>query len=182
VTDSKKSLFLFLIFYSGFFFVAGVFRLIFLCCIVAVSGKACFDNIKKLECMQCVAVGMITYFVSKSIVSLLSLPGGYNADSFIFSPIFFIDVLLLTPLAEELVFRKCLADCFNQKSMRFFIPISMFLFASVHFYQGIGGVVFTMLCALVLSFTYKMKKKIIFSVIMHIFINLGGCLDCIFFN
>ncbi len=182
MTDSKKALFLFLIFYSGFFIVAGVSRLIFLCCIVAVSGKACFYNIKKRECIQCAIVGLLTYFLSKSIVGLLSLPGGYNTDSFVFNPIFFIDVLLLTPIAEELVFRKCLGDCFNQKNLRFFVPISMFLFASVHFYQGIAGVIFAMLCASVLSFVYKIRKKIIFSVIIHIFINLGGCLDCIFFN
>lgn len=182
MTDSKKALFLFLLFYTGFFFVSGYFRQALSVAVVLLLGRKYFCNIEKqlLQYFLSAVGGMAIYFIASRIVAVLSLPGGYEAANFDFNAIFFLDVLILTPLAEELLFRSCLNDVLAEKFSYFFIPLSVLLFAAVHLSQGIGGAFFAAVCGIGLSFTYKMKKKIIFSVIMHSFINLGGCLDCIF--
>lgn len=184
MTDSKKALLLFLLFYSGFFFVTGYFKQVLLLMIIAVLGKKYFCKIDKCLWQYFVyaVCGLVLYFIAKQITRILALPGGYQASEFDFNAMFFINVLILTPLAEELLFRSCLNDVFTKRFSFFFIPLSVLLFALVHSSQGIGGILFATVCAIGLSFTYKMKKKIIFSVIMHSFINLGGCLDCIFLS
>lgn len=180
-----KALFLFLLFYSGFFFVSGVSLLILQIAIIAVLGKTYFCRAEKISvgyAVLCAVGGIIVYAVAKIVVLALAVPGGYTADDFDFNALFFIKSLLLAPIAEELLFRGCLADVLTGVMSRFFVIFSTILFASVHLYQGLGGVIFAAMCGFVLSFTCKMKKNIIFSAIMHSFINLGGCLDCIFFN
>ncbi len=183
--NSKKALFLFLLFYCGFFFVSGVYHLILLAAIIAVLGKDYICKSGKISVWQCglnAVGGAVVYVATKFLVRTLSVPGGYTAADFDFNALFFIKALILVPVAEELLFRGCLADVFAGFILRFFVPLSTILFASVHLYQGLGGVIFAAVCGAALSFTYKMKKNIIFSVIMHSFINLGGCLDCIFFD
>lgn len=183
MTDSKKALFIFLLFYCGFFFVSGISHFILLVIIIAVLGKNRICELEKLSWQYALSAvgGIAVYAAAKFSVQMLSVPGGYTAADFDFNALFFIKVLILVPAAEELLFRSCLADVCGSES-RFFVPLSTILFAAVHLYQGVGGVLFAAICAAALSFTYKMKKKIIFSVIMHAFINLGGCLDCIFFD
>lgn len=184
MTDSKQALFIFLLFYCGFFFVSGVSHFILLIIIIAVLGKNHICTLEKVSWQHILSavVGIAVYSAAKFSVQILSVPGGYTAADFDFNALFFIKVLILVPIAEELLFRSCLADVCSGLLSHFFVPLSTVLFASVHLSQGLGGVIFAAVCAVVLSFTYKMKKKIIFSVIMHSFINLGGCLDCIFFD
>lgn len=183
MTESKRVLFFFLLFYFGFFVFSGFFRILLLLMIIFLFGKKIFCEYEKLSVwyLLCAACGLAVYVIAKFTVQSLSFPGGYSAVSFSPSVWFFIDVLILTPLAEELLFRSCLGDVLQDLPSSFFIFLSTILFASVHLSQGIGGIFFAIMCGLVLSFTYKMKKKILFSVIIHSFINLGGCLDCIFF-
>ena len=183
MTDSKKALFFFLLFYFGFFIFSGFLRIILLLMIIFAFGKRLFCECEKLSVryLLCAFCGMAFYVLAKFAVQCMPFSGGYSAESFSPSVWFFIDVLILTPLAEELLFRSCLDDVLQGISVSFFILLSTVLFAAVHLSQGIGGIFFAIMCGLMLSFTYKMKKKIIFSVIIHSFINLGGCLDCIFF-
>ena len=151
--------------------------------IIFAFGKRLFCECEKLSVryLLCAFCGMAFYVLAKFAVQSMPFSGGYSAESFSPSVWFFIDVLILTPLAEELLFRSCLDDVLQGISVSFFILLSTVLFTAVHLSQGIGGIFFAIMCGLMLSFTYKMKKKIIFSVIIHSFINLGGCLDCIFF-
>lgn len=151
--------------------------------IIFAFGKRLFCECEKLSVryLLCAFCGMAFYVLAKFAVQCMPFSGGYSAESFSPSVWFFIDVLILTPLAEELLFRSCLDDVLQGFPVHFFVLLSMILFVAVHLSQGIGGIFFAIMCGLMLSFTYKMKKKIIFSVIMHSFINLGGCLDCIFF-
>ena len=183
MTDSKKALFFFLLFYFGFFIFSGFLRIVLLLMIIFAFGKRLFCECEKLSVryLLCAFCGMAFYVLAKFAVQCMPFPGGYSAESFSPSVWFFIDVLILTPLAEELLFRSCLDDVLQGISVSFFILLSTVLFTAVHLSQGIGGIFFAIMCGLMLSFTYKMKKKIIFSVIIHSFINLGGCLDCIFF-
>ena len=151
--------------------------------IIFAFGKRLFCECEKLSVryLLCAFCGMAFYVLAKFAVQCMPFSGGYSAESFSPSVWFFIDVLILTPLAEELLFRSCLDDVLQGFPVHFFVLLSTILFAAVHLSQGIGGIFFAIMCGLMLSFTYKMKKKIIFSVIMHSFINLGGSLDCIFF-
>lgn len=182
--NSKKALFLFLLFYTGFFFVSGVSLLILQIMIIAILGKTYICKAEKISVgyALCAVGGIVVYIAAKIFVQVLSVSGGYTAEDFNLNALFFIKSLILAPAAEELLFRGCLADAFSGFVSRFFVLFSTILFASVHLFQGLGGVIFAAVCGFVLSFTYKMKKNIIFSVIMHSFINLGGCLDCIFFS
>lgn len=184
MTDSKKTLLIFLLFYCGFFFVSGISHFILLIMIIAVLGKNRICELEKISWWYALSAvgGIAVYIAAKFLVQILAIPGGYTAADFDFNALFFIKIVILVPAAEELLFRSCLADVFSGFMSHFFVPLSTILFASVHLSQGLGGVIFAAICAVALSFTYKMKKKIIFSVIMHSFINLGGCLDCIFFD
>lgn len=151
--------------------------------IIFAFGKRLFCECEKLSVRYLLyaVCGTAFYVFAKFAVQCMPFSGGYSVESFSPSVWFFIDVLILTPLAEELLFRSCLDDVLQGFPVHFFVLLSTVLFTAVHLSQGIGGIFFAIMCGLMLSFTYKMKKKIIFSVIMHSFINLGGCLDCIFF-
>ena len=177
MTDSKKALFFFLLFYFGFFIFSGFLRIILLLMIIFAFGKRLL-SVRYLLYAVC---GTAFYVFAKFAVQSMPFSGGYSAENCSLSILFFVDALILTPVAEELLFRSCLDDVLQGFSVHFFILLSTILFAAVHLSQGIGGIFFAIMCGLMLSFTYKMKKKIIFSVIMHSFINLGGSLDCIFF-
>ncbi len=77
---------------------------------------------------------------------------------------------ILAPIVEELIFRKLLIDRLVKYGEKTAIFLSAFVFGLIHL--GIEQIFYAFLVGIVLSFVYVKTGKIIYSIAIHMFINL----------
>ena len=86
-----------------------------------------------------------------------------------------IDIMtacILSPLAEELVFRKILTTVIFPKNLKISLIITGIVFAAIHLPVTLGDWVNQLGAAAVLSFTYYKTRKVELCILIHIIMNM----------
>jgi membrane protease YdiL (CAAX protease family) len=118
--------------------------------------------------------------VSDIITGVLGIPAENTTSDFISDTniwIVILVVVIIGPIFEELIFRKAFVDVIGKHNIGLAIFISGASFALFH--GNIHQTIYTFVGGLLFAWTYAKTKKIIYPILLHMFINFVGTVPSI---
>ena len=113
--------------------------------------------------------GIFDYILFKSETSDIEFPNVFSVSY----------LILVAPIAEEYIFRKCSVNLFGSEvsDKVFAVLLSSLLFSAVHNITDISTIMITFSSAIIFSIIYIKSRKILYPIISHSMFNIISIID-----